>query len=234
MENKSKKHAPHILVLPYPLQGHINPMLQFSKRLSQNGVKITLVNTISIWNKINNNIDLNSIQTESISDGYDNGGMSSAENMESYKDTFWKVGPKSLSQLLHKLQSSNNPVDCVVYDAFLHWTFDVSKSFGIPVAVFLTQACSVNTINFHAFMKWIELPISKSEIVLPGLPTLQDADLPSFLYQYGTYPGYFDILTNQFSKIDQADWVLVNTFYELEPEVSDLLIFYEVMTQTRI
>lgn len=198
-------------------------MLQFSKRLSQNGVKITLVNTISIWNKINNNIDLNSIQTESISDGYDNGGMSSAENMESYKDTFWKVGPKSLSQLLHKLQSSNNPVDCVVYDAFLHWTFDVSKSFGIPVAVFLTQACSVNTINFHAFMKWIELPISKSEIVLPGLPTLQDADLPSFLYQYGTYPGYFDILTNQFSKIDQADWVLVNTFYELEPEVVDWL-----------
>ncbi|CAK8532785.1 unnamed protein product [Lathyrus sativus] len=223
MEKQRKSHAPHILVLPYPLQGHINPMLQFSKRLIQNGAKVTLVNTISIWNKINNNIDLNSFEIESISDGYDNGGLSSAESMESYKETFWKVGPKTLSQLLDKLQSSNKPVDCVVYDAFLHWTFDVSKSFGIPVAVFLTQACSVNSINFHAFMKWIELPISKSEIVLPGLPKLEASDLPSFLYQYGTYPGYFDILTNQFSKIDQADWVLVNTFYELEPKVVDWL-----------
>ncbi|CAJ2666370.1 unnamed protein product [Trifolium pratense] len=224
MENQRKNHVPHCLVLPYPLQGHINPMLQFSKRLVQQGVKVTLVNTISIWNKINkNNLDLNSIEIESISDGYDNGGLSSAENMESYKETFWKIGPKTLSQLLQKLQSSNNPVDCVIYDAFLHWTFDVSKSFGIPVGVFLTQACSVNNINFHAFEKWIELPISKSEIILPGLPKLEASDLPSFLYQYGTYPGYFDILTNQFSKIDQAEWVLVNTFYELEPEVVDWL-----------
>ncbi|GAU47604.1 hypothetical protein TSUD_90090 [Trifolium subterraneum] len=64
---------------------------------------------------------------------------------------------------------------------------------------------------------------TKSEIVLPGLPKLEAADLPSFLYQYGTYPGYFDILTNQFSNIEQAQWVLVNTFHELEPEVVDWL-----------
>ncbi|CAK8532789.1 unnamed protein product [Lathyrus sativus] len=224
MEKQRENQAPHILVLPYPQQGHINPMLQFAKRLIQNGAKVTLVNTISIWNQINDNIDLNSIEIESISDGYDNGGPSSAESMDAYKDTFWKVGPKTLSQLLDKLQSSNKPVDCVVYDAFLHWTFDVSKSFGIPVAVFLTQACSVNSINFHAFMKWIELPISKSEIVLPGLPKLDASDLPPFLNQYGTYPRSFDILTSQFLNIDQADWVFVNTFYDLEPKVVDWLV----------
>ncbi|CAI8593835.1 unnamed protein product [Vicia faba] len=111
--------------------------------------------------------------------------------MESYKETFWKVGPKTLSQLLDKLQSSNKPVHCVVYDAFLHWTFDVSKTFGIPVAVFLTQACSVNTINFHAFKGWLDLPLLETEFVLPALPKLEASDLPSFLYQYGTYPGYF-------------------------------------------
>jgi len=90
------------------MENETNPMLQFSKHLVQNGVKVTLVNTISIWNKIDNNIDLNSI--ESIS--------------------------------------------------------DVSKKIGIPVAVFIAQACCVNTKNFHAFMKWIELPISSSEILL--------------------------------------------------------------------
>lgn len=33
----------HILVLPIPVQGHINPMLQFSKRLISKGLKGTLV-----------------------------------------------------------------------------------------------------------------------------------------------------------------------------------------------
>lgn len=223
-ETKKHHHVAHCLVVPYPLQGHINPMLQFSKRLVQRGVKVTLANTVSIWNTINNKTDLTSsfnIEIESFSDGYDDGGVSSAKNMESYKDTFWRVGPQTLSQLLHKLQLSNNPVDCVVYDAFLHWAFGVAKDHGIRVAVFLTQACSVNNINFHAFQRWLKLPISRNddEILIPGLPKLAPTDLPSFLYKYGTYPGYFDILLNQFSKIDQADWVLANTFYELEPEV---------------
>ena len=59
----------------------------------------------------------------------------------------------------------------------------------------------------------------EKEIVLAGLPKLEAADLPSFLYKYGTHPGYFDILTDQFSMIDKVDWVLANTFYELEPEI---------------
>jgi hypothetical protein len=66
----------------------------------------------------------------------------------------------------------------------------------------------------------IELPISQSEYLLPGLPKLAPGDLPSFLYKYGSYPGYFDIVVNQFSNIGKADWILANTFYELEKEVS--------------
>ncbi|XP_061351174.1 mogroside IE synthase-like [Gastrolobium bilobum] len=222
MEKERKSHVAHCLVLPYPLQGHINPMLQFSKRLVQRGVKVTLANTVSIWNTISN-INLTSIEIESISDGYDEGGLAAAGSIDVYKETFWRIGPQTLDQLLQKLANSNNPVDCVIHDAFLPWALDVAKSFGIQVAVFLTQACSVNNINFHAFKKFLELPLSQTEILLPGLPKLAPKDLPSFLYKYGSTPGYFDILLNQFSRIDKADWVLVNTFYELEPEVVDWL-----------
>lgn len=228
MEKESKNHLAHCLVIPYPRQGHINPMFQFSKRLVERGVKVTLANTVSICRTININTDLTSssssfFEIESISDGYDDGGISAAESMEAYKETFWRVGPQTLSELLQRLQCSTNPVDCVVYDAFLHWAFGVAKSFGIRVAVFLTQACSVNNINLHAFQRWLDLPISsKTEILLPGLPKLAPTDLPSFLYKYGTHPVYFDILLNQFSNIDKADWVLANTFYELEPEVINL------------
>ncbi|KAJ6973568.1 hypothetical protein NC653_033794 [Populus alba x Populus x berolinensis] len=33
------------LVLSFPAQGHINPMLQFSKRLEHKGVKVTPITT---------------------------------------------------------------------------------------------------------------------------------------------------------------------------------------------
>ncbi|KAK6772915.1 hypothetical protein RDI58_028153 [Solanum bulbocastanum] len=47
MEEKTNKS--HILVLPIPGQGHINPMVQFSKRLASKGVKkVTLVTIYSI------------------------------------------------------------------------------------------------------------------------------------------------------------------------------------------
>ncbi|MED6222765.1 hypothetical protein PIB30_067533 [Stylosanthes scabra] len=226
----SKSHVAHCLLLAYPAQGHVNPMIEFSKRLIQRGLKITLVTTLSFWNTISpdtikslSSSDSQNIQVESISDGYDNGGLASAESLEIYKETFWKVGPETLSNLIQKLASNNNPVDCVICDGFLYWAIDVAKDVGILGALFFTQPCAVNNIYFHVYKKWLELPLSESEYLIPGLTKLTPLDLPSFLYDYGSYPGYFDIIRNQFSNIHKADWVLANTFYELEPQVVNWL-----------
>lgn len=217
---KKNNHAPHCLVLPYPAQGHMNPMIQFSKRLVQRGVKVTLVTIVSLWKTITNK-NLTSIEIESISDGYDEGGFAAAESTEIYLETFWRVGSQTLSELIHKLSSSNNhPPICVIYDAFLPWALDVAKEFGLLGAAFFTQSCSVNNIYFHAQQNLIELPLSQTEIVIPGLPKLGPRDLPSFLYKYGSYPGWFNVVVDQFSNIGKADWILANTFYELEQEVS--------------
>ncbi|GLT64023.1 hypothetical protein SLA2020_365400 [Shorea laevis] len=53
------------------------------------------------------------------------------------------------------------------------------------------------------------------------MPPLEPQDLPSFIYDFGSYPAYYDTLVGQFSNVDKADRVLVNTFYELEEEVVD-------------
>jgi pathogen-inducible salicylic acid glucosyltransferase len=65
----------------------------------------------------------------------------------------------------------------------------------------------------------LKLPLSETEILLPGSPPLKPQDLPSFIHDFGSYPAYYDMLVSQFSNVDKADWVLVNTFYELEQEV---------------
>ncbi|RLN07631.1 crocetin glucosyltransferase 2-like [Panicum miliaceum] len=58
---------------------------------------------------------------------------------------------------------------------------------------------------------------------LPGLPAgLRPRDLPTFM----TDPAdraYLDLLVNQFSGLDKADHVLVNSFYELQPQESEYM-----------
>ncbi|KAK7380588.1 hypothetical protein VNO78_33102 [Psophocarpus tetragonolobus] len=218
-----KNHVAHCLVLPYPAQGHINPMLQFSKRLVQRGVKVTLVTVVSNWKKMSSK-NFTSIEVESISDGYDDGGPAAAESLEAYLDTFWKVGSKTFGALLQKLAESSHPPDCVIYDAFFPWGLDVAKKFGLLGATFFTQTCATNIIYFHVYKKWLEVPLTQTEYILPGLPKLAAEDLPSFLNKYELCPGAYNLVMNQFTNIDKADWILANTFYELEKEVVDWLV----------
>ncbi|KAK4268132.1 hypothetical protein QN277_024826 [Acacia crassicarpa] len=220
-ERKGRK--PHCLVLLYPAQGHINPMLQFSKRLDHKGVRVTLVATRFLCKTLK--IDLStSMALEGYSDGYDNGGYEEAGSDGEYLDRFWDVGPKTFEEVVQKLTSSGNLVDCVVYDSFLTWALEVTKKFRIIGAAFFTQSCAVNSIYYHAYHGNLKIPLTddnKCEISLPALPTLAASDLPSFLYTSGSYPGFTKVVVNQFSDLKKADWVLCNSFYELETQVAE-------------
>jgi pathogen-inducible salicylic acid glucosyltransferase len=208
----------HCLVLTYPTQGHINPMLEFSKRLEHKGVKVTLVTTYFISHTIHK--EATSIALETISDGYDEGGRAKAESIHAYLERFRRVGSQTLAELLEKLSSSSRPVDCIVYDAFLPWALDVAKKFGLVGAVLFTQSCAVDNIYYHVHKGVLKVPLSETEILLPGSLPLEPQDMPSFVSDFGSYSALLDILVGQFSNVDKADCVLVNTFYELEQEVS--------------
>ncbi|XP_028784229.1 UDP-glycosyltransferase 74G1-like [Neltuma alba] len=214
----------HCLLVAYPAQGHINPMLQFCKRLEYHKVKATLVTTRSFWRTVTTELTSDSnISIETISDGYDEGVEEEArKNSKIYVQRFWQVGFQSLSELIEKLSGKGCPVDCVIYDSFLHWAVDVAKKFGLVGAAFFTQTCAVNCIYFHLHQGILKLPITESKILFPGLTELEPSDLPTFLYlQYGMHPQYWDLLVDPFNNIGKADWVLSNSVYELEPEVVD-------------
>ncbi|KAJ1443616.1 UDP-glycosyltransferase family, conserved site [Sesbania bispinosa] len=217
MENK--KSRVHCMVLPYPGQGHINPMLQFSKLLQHEGVKITLVTTL-FYSKSLKNVP-SSIAIETISDGFDNGGFEEAGGFKAYLDRFWQVGPKTLSELVEKFGTSSDPVDCIIYDSFFPWTLEVANRFGIVGVAFLTQSMSVNSIYYHVHLGNLRVPLTQDEISLPLLPKLQHCDMPSFFSTHGENPVLLDLLVGQFSNIHKANWILCNSFYEMEKEVAD-------------
>ncbi|KAL2920784.1 UDP-glycosyltransferase 74B1 [Bienertia sinuspersici] len=97
MESKpSKENEMQVIVFPYPIQGHINPMLQFSKQFTSRGLKVILVTTTSYSSKFQSI----SITIETISDGSNE--ASSARNVDALVERFNVVGPNTLAQLIEK------------------------------------------------------------------------------------------------------------------------------------
>ncbi|PRQ22264.1 putative UDP-glucuronosyl/UDP-glucosyltransferase [Rosa chinensis] len=199
MEKEHRAYKSHCLVLPYPSQGHINPLFQFSKLLDHKQIKVTLVTTRFTSKTMHRGSS--GIELETISDGYDEGWRDKAESIQAYIERFWQVGPETLTELLEKLSSSGCPVDCIVYDSVMPWALDVAKKFGIVGAAFFTQSCVVDNIYYHVNKGLLKLPLSESETSLPGMPPLRPVDFPSFMYDLGSYPAYFDVVLGQFSNV---------------------------------
>ncbi|CAG7881093.1 unnamed protein product [Brassica rapa] len=98
------------------------------------------------------------------------------------------------------------------------WALDVAREFGLAATPFFTQSCAV---NFVYYLSYINEGILKLPVV--DLPFLELQDLPSFLSVSGSYPAYFDMVLQQFTNFEKADFILVNTFQELEPHEKELL-----------
>ncbi|XP_009625439.1 UDP-glycosyltransferase 74G1-like [Nicotiana tomentosiformis] len=213
-------HKAHCLILPYPIQGHINPMLQFSKRLQSKNVKITIAATkffLKTMQELSTPVSI-----EAISDGYDDGGIDQAESFAAYITRFKEVGSNTLSQLIETLTTRGYPVNCIVYDPFLPWAVEVAKKYGLASAAFFTQSCAVDNIYYHVHNGVLKLPPTEvdEEISIPGLVTIESSDVPSFVSTPESARA-LEMLVNQFSNLENIDWVLINSFYELEKEVID-------------
>ncbi|XP_054781767.1 UDP-glycosyltransferase 74G1-like [Prosopis cineraria] len=222
-ETEARRSA-HCVVLAYPAQGHINPMLEFSKRLQDGGISATLVSTRFFCNKLHK-LPGSNIAVETISDGFDDGGINEAVRRKvNYYDRLREVGTQTLIELIEKLNETGKPVDCIVYDSFLTWALEVSRKLGLLGVSFLTQNICVDSIYYHVNMGKLKLPLVKDEnISLPGLTCFEPWDMPSFLYEYEPGSAVLDLVVGQFSNIEEADWILCNSFYELEIEVADCM-----------
>ncbi|CAK9147457.1 unnamed protein product [Ilex paraguariensis] len=113
----------HVLVVPFPVQGHINPMLQFSKRLASKGLRVTLV-TITISKSMES--QTSSVKIESISDGFDEG-----EKLEGHAGFIKRMMLllwQCLPELIEKQKSTGYPVKVLVYDSIMPWALEIATS----------------------------------------------------------------------------------------------------------
>ncbi|KAL3725013.1 hypothetical protein ACJRO7_030082 [Eucalyptus globulus] len=162
-------------------------MLQFSKRLVSKGLKATLALTVHLAGSMQADPS-SSIDLETISDGHDLGGFMGPGSIEAYQTNLRVVGSRTLAELIHKLDCSGRPLDAVIYDGFLPWALDVAKQCRglLPLP--------------------LPLPLSEGSVRVPGLPPLKPWEAPSYVYKLGLYPAFYDMVINQSTNVDDADF----------------------------
>ncbi|CAN1852705.1 UDP-glycosyltransferase 74B1 [Linum perenne] len=196
----AKTHKAHVLILPYPSQGHINPLLQFAKRLASKGVKATIATTHYTVASISSS----AVSVEAISDGFDVGGFPQAKDEQTFLQSFKSNGSRTLSSLVEKFEFSDCPVTCIVYDSFLPWALDVAKSHGVYGAAFFTNSATVCSIFCRVSNGEVELGMAGKEggLDVPGLPHLGLSDLPTFLRFPESYPTYLAMKMCQYTNLE--------------------------------
>jgi len=145
----------HVMVVPFPAQGHINPMLQFAKRLASKNVGVTFVTTEANHKRMLQAHGATSgaskkpgeVRFETIPDGLTSD--SERSDLVVLSEMLYNIGGVKLGNLIERLNAQGTQISCIVQDSFMGWVPEVAKKFKIPSAFFWTQSCAAYSIYHH-------------------------------------------------------------------------------------
>ncbi|OMP02580.1 UDP-glucuronosyl/UDP-glucosyltransferase [Corchorus olitorius] len=230
---------PKILLITLPAQGHINPSLQFAKKLIRYGVHVTFMTAVSAFNRMNKTPPaIHGLSYATFSDGYDQGYDMIKTDANHYMAETRRSGSQTLRDfLVESINNDNTRFDCIVYNLMLPWVAAVAREFHIPSTLFWNQPASIFNIYYQSSKGYEEIIKNGVEdpsflIELPGLPLLSRHDLPSFYnpgnpfaFVLSTLKEHMDVLDEEITKPK----VLVNTVDALEAEAMKAVGKYNVV-----
>ncbi|KAF5193185.1 Udp-glycosyltransferase 75c1, partial [Thalictrum thalictroides] len=121
----------HFLLVTSPAQGHINPTLQFAKRLTSTGAHVTFVTSVHGQKRMSNNSTASpdGITFVPFSDGYDDGFnfMSGDDELHHYMSEVRRCGKEALVDLVVAHAKGHRPITCLVYTLLLPWAAEVAR-----------------------------------------------------------------------------------------------------------
>ncbi|CAK7354134.1 unnamed protein product [Dovyalis caffra] len=226
----SSRLTSHVVIFPFMAQGHTLPLLDLSKALSRQQIKVSIITTPSNAKSIAKNIanypNINLIEIPfPIVDGLPEGceNTSQLPSMEFHFPFVQatKQLQKPFEQALETMLKSKAPPLCVISDSFFGWTLVSCQAFGVPRLVFhgmgVLSMAITKSAWFHA-PKLESMPILDS-LDLPDIKTpftLTKADLPEPLHSPELDDQFYQFI-EEAGEADAKSWgIIVNSFEELE------------------
>ncbi|CAA7060496.1 unnamed protein product [Microthlaspi erraticum] len=233
---------PHAVCVPYPAQGHINPMLKVAKLLHARGFHVTFVNTIYNHNRLlrsrgPNALDgLPSFRFESIPDGLPETDADATQDITSLCESTMKHCLTPFQDLLQRLNAGDNnvpPVSCIVSDGIMTFTLDAAEKLGVPDVLFwTTSVCSVMAfLHFYLFAEKGLCPFKDESCLtkeyldntvidwIPSMKNLRLKDIPTFIRTTNPDDTMLNFAIRETERAKRASAIIFNTFDALEHDV---------------
>ncbi|MCL7049643.1 hypothetical protein MKW94_005989 [Papaver nudicaule] len=229
---ESKKSNLHVLLVSFPAQGHINPLLRLAKCLASKGFLVTFSTTETIGHLMKEATNAKSckighgeLRFEFFSEGWEINEPQRA-NLGAWIHQLETVGRESFTALVNRQSQMGRPsVSCIINNPFVPWATDVAAELGIPCAVLWVQSCAVYSIYYHFQHQLATFPNPDQRdmtINLPSLPSQEFDDIPDFL-TLNPYDSLRKVILSQFENLDKSFCVLVDSFEELERETIEVM-----------
>jgi len=168
-----KQCPAHVLIFPFPAQGHVNSMLKLADLLGLAGLHVTFLNTAFIHDRLVRYTDIETrfscypgFQFKTISDGLPSDHPRSGDRLFELFESLNSKTKLLLKEMLmapNQLCSKSGPsVTCIIVDGIIDgFTSDIANELRIPIIYFLTiSACSLWThFSVPSIIEAGELPI---------------------------------------------------------------------------
>ncbi|XP_021669561.2 UDP-glycosyltransferase 83A1-like [Hevea brasiliensis] len=238
IEELGSSWKPHVMVIPYPVQGHVMPLMKLAYKLADHGIKVTFVNSDSMHGKIMAAVpeklkEKIPIILVSISDGSESNRE--PKNQLEILKSISSFMPVNLQKLIEDINGLNNDeqISCIIADVSAGWALEVAKKMGIKCAAVSPYGLG-NLVSQLQAPKLIEAGVIDADGILTKdeLTCLSKA-VPGWNMKElsWSFPGVPEVqklifahfIRNLVEHIKISDWLLANSFYELEPLACDFI-----------
>ncbi|KAI3784901.1 hypothetical protein L1987_44009 [Smallanthus sonchifolius] len=223
----------HVLVIPYPAQGHVMTLMEVARCLTSDGLKVTFVNmefihkqVMSAWtDEQDGPSDL--MQMVCITDEMEpRDDMKDPRKLPEAMPIF---GPNKLEELLEGInKADDDKITCIIADYCMGWVIRVAKKMGIRQATYypgsaanLALALSLQKLMDDEVIDSKGVPLKKKMVQpSPTMPSMDDPAHFPWLYMGDPVRNQviFDVLILEGKKAAEAsDYIICNSHMELEP-----------------
>ncbi|KAK6143706.1 hypothetical protein DH2020_024054 [Rehmannia glutinosa] len=211
------ENKPHAVCIPYPAQGHINPMLKLAKLLHHKGFYITFVNSEYNHRRLLKSrgptaLDgLPDFRFATIPDGLPPSDADATQDIPSLCASTTTTCLEPFCELLSELNSSGvpPPVSCIVSDGVMSFTLKAAERFRLPEVLFWTANVSQITNGYlETILDWV-----------PGMKDIRLKDLPSFIRTTDPKDFMINFAIQETDAVPRAKALIINTFDALEHDV---------------
>nr|AYR16630.1 UDP-glucosyltransferase UGT85A56 [Polygala tenuifolia] len=238
---------PHALLMPYPAQGHVNPMQKLANLLHFRGFHITFVHSEFNSKRLlkargPHALDnLPDFHFETIPDGLPPSDEDATQDTPSLCDSTRKTCLVPFTKLLQKLKASASagmvpPVSFIVVDAAMAFSYKAAQQFSLPI-FFLWTASASGLLCYAHYPTLIDkgiIPLKDESCLtngyldteidwIPGIRRIRLGDLPTFLRTTDPNDKMLDFVLDAISIMKKVAGVIMNTFEELDREVLNAL-----------